>query len=120
MNFGIREPTHVRFSMPFGEAPDMAAIKMIGVELEFDGWSVEFHDDINTMIAERECKVGKIGEPTIIQGPPDPAYMGKRAFDAYCQSVGGKTFDDKPIMPWSELAERQKNGWIAAAMEILP
>ena len=39
----------------------------------------------------------------------------KAAYDAYAQAVGGKTFDDKPMLHWESLPERIRSGWVAAA-----
>jgi hypothetical protein len=45
--------------------------------------------------------------------------MGQVAFEAYCDAVGGKTYDGKPIPGWDELhGDRLKvqGGWEAAAL----
>lgn len=39
--------------------------------------------------------------------------MAKKAFEAYSQEVGGKTYDGKPIPPWESLTDTVKNGWRA-------
>lgn len=47
--------------------------------------------------------------------------LGQVAFEAYCDAVGGKTFDGKPIPGWNELhGDRLKvqGGWEAAAQAI--
>lgn len=48
--------------------------------------------------------------------------MGQLAFEAYCEAVGGQTFDGKPIPGWEELhGDRLKvqGGWEAAAQAVL-
>jgi hypothetical protein len=40
---------------------------------------------------------------------------GQRAYEAYCVTVGRKTHDGKDIPQWSDLAERTREGWQAAA-----
>ena len=37
------------------------------------------------------------------------------AYNAYAKSVGGKTFDDKPMLHWEALPERIREAWTAAA-----
>ena len=37
------------------------------------------------------------------------------AYNAYAKSVGGKTFDDKPMLHWEALPEYIRDAWIAAA-----
>lgn len=41
---------------------------------------------------------------------------GQLAYAAYCRTVGGRTHDGKDIPQWSDLAERTREGWQAAAM----
>lgn len=45
--------------------------------------------------------------------------LGQTAYEAYCDGVGGKTFDDKPLPTWEQLGERQKAGWEAAGAQIM-
>jgi hypothetical protein len=44
----------------------------------------------------------------------EPDY-GIIAWEVYAKTVGGKTFDGKPLPTWNELGELQKKGWQAAA-----
>lgn len=44
------------------------------------------------------------------------ARMAERMFDAYNREAGGKTWDGKPIPPWSEVGDRVRNNWLAAAI----
>jgi len=44
--------------------------------------------------------------------------LGRVAWDAYARSVGGKTFDDKPLPEWEQLGDRQKEGWEEAAQAV--
>lgn len=51
----------------------------------------------------------------------DGKSLGQLAFEAYCEAVGGETFDGKPIPGWDELhGDRLKvqGGWHAAAAEV--
>ena len=41
--------------------------------------------------------------------------LGHTAWLAYARTVGGKTFDGKPLPEWEALGEVQKEGWEAAA-----
>lgn len=44
--------------------------------------------------------------------------LGRIAFEAYREAVGGKTFDGKPIPGWADLhgdADKIRAGWEAAA-----
>lgn len=45
----------------------------------------------------------------------DDKSLGQIAFEAYCESVGGVTYDNKPIPQWAELSERIKAAWEAGA-----
>lgn len=48
--------------------------------------------------------------------------LGQIAFEAYCEAVGGETFDGKPIPGWTELhGDRLKvqGGWEAAAAAVM-
>lgn len=51
---------------------------------------------------------------------PDIA-LGRAAFEAYCLSVGGLTYDGKPIPGWSDprMTQVVRDGWIAAALQIV-
>lgn len=42
--------------------------------------------------------------------------LGEVAFSAYRASVGGKTYDGKPIPAWAELSEPIRQAWQAAAV----
>ena len=44
--------------------------------------------------------------------------LGKTAYAAYTEAVGGTTWDDKPMPMWDELNDRQRDGWIAAAVAV--
>ena len=44
--------------------------------------------------------------------------LGQLAWEAYAKSVGGLTFDGKPLPTWLELGDRQRLGWEAAAEAI--
>jgi len=44
---------------------------------------------------------------------------GQIAWEAYAKSVGGTTFDGKPLPTWNELGDRQQAGWEAAANAVL-
>jgi hypothetical protein len=47
-------------------------------------------------------------------GPED----AQIAWEAYAASVGGTTFDGKPLPTWDELGDRQKEGWRAATKAV--
>lgn len=44
---------------------------------------------------------------------------GQIAFEAYCDSVGNKTYDNKPIPKWEDLTEQIKQAWNNAANEAI-
>ena len=44
--------------------------------------------------------------------------LGKLAWDTYAETVGGTTFDGKPLPTWEELGQRQRDGWTAAAKAV--
>lgn len=41
------------------------------------------------------------------------------AYKAYVEAVGGTSFKGKPLPAWSDLDERQKEGWRAVVKAIL-
>lgn len=43
----------------------------------------------------------------------------QKAWAAYAQAVGGKTFDGKALPTWEQLGELQKQGWVAAAAAVV-
>lgn len=45
--------------------------------------------------------------------------LGQIAFEAYRQSVGGRTYDDKPIPAWAELSESIRLAWDTAANAVV-
>ena len=50
------------------------------------------------------------------QVPKSRMDVAKELYDAYAAEVGGTTFDGKPLPQFHELGERQKKGWVAAAL----
>ncbi len=40
--------------------------------------------------------------------------LAQCAYEAYGVSVGGTTWDGKPIPKWGDIQERQRDGWRAA------
>ena len=42
--------------------------------------------------------------------------VARASFDAYNDSVGGLTWDGKPIPPWESLTPRIRRAWCAAIM----
>lgn len=44
--------------------------------------------------------------------------LGQIAFEAYCGSVGNKTYDNKPIPKWGDLPEQIKQAWEDAAKAV--
>lgn len=44
--------------------------------------------------------------------------LGRIAFEAYSKSVGGKTYDNKPIPAWDDLTDQVRAGWTTAAAEV--
>jgi len=45
----------------------------------------------------------------------DEKTLGQVGFEAYNESKGGLTYDNKPIPPWAELPADVKAAWEAAA-----
>lgn len=49
-----------------------------------------------------------------------PEYArGKRAYEGYADSTGGKTYDDRDMPAWRDLGERVQTAWIAAAAAVV-
>lgn len=44
--------------------------------------------------------------------------LARRAFAAYNQAAGGKTWDGKDIPPWEKVTEQVRNNWRAAARAV--
>jgi hypothetical protein len=44
--------------------------------------------------------------------------LGKLNFEAYCFSVGGKTYDGKPIPAWGKLSVEVQEAWIEGAAAV--
>ena len=42
-------------------------------------------------------------------------HKGRRAYQAYADATGGKTFDGRDMPDWSELGDKIQAAWIAAA-----
>lgn len=40
---------------------------------------------------------------------------GEIAYDAYCEAVGGKTWDDRDIPAWKDLTDKIRAAWEAGA-----
>lgn len=49
----------------------------------------------------------------------DDLTLGKIAFDAYSESTGGKTYNDRPIPPWSDISPHIQQAWQAAALAVV-
>lgn len=49
----------------------------------------------------------------------DYANLAEKAFSAYNEEAGGKTWDGKEIPPFSEVGEKVRNNWIAAAKKVV-
>lgn len=47
-----------------------------------------------------------------------PKTAGQVAFEAYNEAKGGRTYDDKPIPPWSDVGEAVRSAWEAAAAAV--
>jgi hypothetical protein len=47
--------------------------------------------------------------------PQQENTLGKTAYAAYCEAVGGQTHDGQPTPAWENLGPRIQNGWRAAA-----
>lgn len=45
--------------------------------------------------------------------------LGQVAWEAYAESVGQTTFDDKPFPTWDQLGEQQRAGWETATLATL-
>lgn len=45
--------------------------------------------------------------------------LGETAWNAYRDAVGGTTYDDRPLPEWSDLGDRQRAGWEAAASAVV-
>lgn len=41
--------------------------------------------------------------------------LGKVNYQAYGLSVGGKTYDGRPIPKWEDLGQKIQEGWVAGA-----
>jgi hypothetical protein len=41
--------------------------------------------------------------------------LGQVAFEAYAKSMGGKTYDNKPIPEWDNVSPNVRRGWQRAA-----
>lgn len=39
-------------------------------------------------------------------------------YNAYCKSVGGKTWDGRDIPAWADLTDTIRNAWIASALKV--
>jgi hypothetical protein len=50
---------------------------------------------------------------------PATELMGKIAFDAYAEAVGGKTYDGKPIPKWDDLSINIQQAWNKAAWAVM-
>lgn len=48
--------------------------------------------------------------------PPSDEALGRDAYAAYCEAVGGTSYTDTPLPSWEQLGERQKKGWAAASL----
>ena len=46
--------------------------------------------------------------------------LGQIAFEAYNEKKGGKTYDGKPIPPWSEVGDEVRGAWEFAASRRAP
>lgn len=40
--------------------------------------------------------------------------LARIAYDAYCESVGGKAFNGDNLPPFDDVPQRIKNAWLAA------
>lgn len=45
--------------------------------------------------------------------------LGPKAYAAYAESTGGKTFDDRDMPAWEDLGERIQRAWRAAAAAVV-
>ena len=48
----------------------------------------------------------------------DHDQLGKRGYEAYAVSTGGKTYDGRDMPTWDQLPERIRQAWIAAAADV--
>ena len=44
--------------------------------------------------------------------------LAESSYDAYCDAVGGTTYDGRKIPAWSEMDKRQRDGWRAMAKSV--
>jgi hypothetical protein len=44
--------------------------------------------------------------------------MAERAFNAYNEAAGGKTWDGRDIPPFSEVGEKVQNNWVEAILAV--
>lgn len=44
--------------------------------------------------------------------------LAKVGFEAYNKQAGGKTFDGRPIPPWSEVGDKVQDNWTAAVLAV--
>jgi len=121
MSLGIQEPEKVLFTLTF-QKTDQSTINYIRAELEHDDWAcfMDYDEASRThkLTCSRKRKAGTVGKPAIVQGPPPPMHLGKRAWETYRDAVGGTSLYGKFLPIWDDLGERQREGWAAAAMEI--
>lgn len=45
--------------------------------------------------------------------------LGEKAYRAYGESTGGKTFDGRDMPSWDDLGERIQAAWCAAAQAVV-
>lgn len=50
----------------------------------------------------------------------DYGHKGKELFQAYCDAVGGVTYDGKEIQSWEDVTYQVREGWIAVARTAFP
>lgn len=55
--------------------------------------------------------------PHELFGSTDIGVLAQRAYEAYCQKAGGKTFDNKPLPSFAELGANRQECWRAGALE---
>ena len=88
-----------RFELALGEVSErMGAAGFIQLESVHEGPSV-----------------GTVRVHAIKPGDAEGVAAGVSAYERYCAGVGGTTFDGRALPTWSELGDRQKAGWLAAA-----
>lgn len=44
--------------------------------------------------------------------------LARIAYDAYCESVGGKAFNGDDLPPFADVPQRIKDAWIAAVTAV--